>query len=252
MSPLLAAGVLLLVFPPSGAAQSARFDQANRQFAAGDYAAAAAAYEQVLAADGPRAAVYYDLGNSYQRLGRTGPAILAYERARLLTPRDPDLLANLALARKAAAAFEDGGRHPLVEVALTYLSRNEWSWLVTGSALVLGALALVAGVLRRGPRLAALVTAGLAGVALALGGSALYLRRGEANQGIVLSDAATVRLSPFATAEALGTPGPGRIVRLGGKTGDYYFLEVPGVNLRGWMALKDVAAITPEPAGNRP
>ena len=229
--PLLAACCFLLGCSPLGAAPSAAFDQANRQFAAGDYAAAAAAYEQALAADGPRAAVFYNLGNSYQRLGRTGPAILAYERARLLAPRDPDLLANLALARKAAAAFEDSDRHPLVEVALNYLSRNEWSWLVTGSALALG---------------------GLASVALALGGSALYLRRAEANQGIVLSEAATVRLSPFATAEALGTPGPGRIVRLGGQTGDFYYIEVPGANLRGWMARKDVAAITPESAGNIP
>ena len=250
--PLLAACCFLLGCSPLGAAPSAAYEQANRQFAAGDYAAAAAAYEQVLAADGPRAAVLYNLGNSYQRLGRTGPAILAYERARLLTPRDPDLLANLALARKAAAAFEDGDRHPLVEVALNYLSRNEWSWLVAGSALVLGGLALLGGVLRRRPRQAALVTAGLAGVALALGGSALYLRRAEANQGIVLSETATVRLSPFATAEALGTPGPGRIVQLGHQTGGFYYIEVPGVNLRGWMASKDVAAITPEPAGNMP
>ena len=42
--------------------------------------------KSVLAQEGPSAAAYYNLGNARQRLGNIGPAILAYERARLLTP----------------------------------------------------------------------------------------------------------------------------------------------------------------------
>jgi tetratricopeptide (TPR) repeat protein len=225
------------------------FTAANQQFQSGDYAGAAASYEKILTDAGPRAAVFYNLGNSYQRLGKHGPAILSYERARLLNPRDPDLLANLARARKAAAAFEENVRQARVEAALNYLSPNEWSWLVAGSALVLGGLALLAGVAglpQRGLRQTVVATAVLACLAMALGASVLYLRRGEANRGIVLSDAATVRLSPFEKAESLGTPGPGRIVQMGGKQGDFYYIEVPGVNLRGWLASRDVAAIIPD------
>lgn len=239
---------LVLATTSLGAAGADSLARANRQFSAGDYAGAAAAYEQILAAGGPRAAVFYNLGNSYQRLGRYGPAILAYERARLLTPRDPDLLANLALARKAVAAFEETGRHPRVDEVLNYLSRNEWSWLVAGSALFLGGLALLCGGVglpRPWLRHCARVSAALAGLALVAGGTALYLRRAETSRGIVLSAGATVRLSPFEQAESLGTPGPGRGVRLGGKNADYYYIEVPGVNLRGWLAAKDVAAIIP-------
>lgn len=248
---LLSLCALLLGCLPLGAGQADAFGAANRQYQAGDYAGAAASYEQILAADGPRAAVLYNLGNSYQHLGKYGPAILAYERARLLTPRDPDLSANLALARKAATAFEEPARNPRLEAALTYLSRNEWSWLVAGSALVLGSLALLGGVLRlprKGARQAAAVVAGLATLALLVGGGALYLRRAEANRGIVLTAAAAVRLSPFAQAEALGTPGPGRLGQLGVRQGDFYYIEIPGANLRGWMASTDVAAITPQPA----
>jgi len=242
----------LLGWAPLGPGPADAFGAANRQYQAGDFAAAAAGYEHILAADGPRAAVLYDLGICYQRLGKYGPAILAYERARLLTPRDPDLLANLALARKAAAAFEEPGRNPRLEEVLAYLSRNEWSWLVAGSALVLGSLVLLVGVLRpprRGLRQAAVAVAVLATLVLLAGGSALYLRRAEAHRGIVLTDEATVRLSPFAQAEALGTPGPGRLVHLGARQGDFYYIEIPGGNLRGWLASQDVAAITPEPAG---
>lgn len=107
------------------AAANTTFERANQRFDHGDFAGAAAAYQQLLTEYGPRAAVFYNLGNCYQRLGQYGPAILAYERARLLTPRDPDLLANLALARKAATAFEEPGSHPRLDTALNYLSRNE-------------------------------------------------------------------------------------------------------------------------------
>ncbi len=116
------------------AADAGPMDAANRQFDAGDFSAAAAAYEEILTERGPDAAVLYNLGNSYQSEKRYGPAILAYERARLITPRDPDLLTNLALARKAATAFEENGSaHPRRDAVLGYLSRNELSWLVVGS-----------------------------------------------------------------------------------------------------------------------
>lgn len=228
---------------------AAAFDDANLKFKSGDFTGAAAGYEKVLSDEGPRAAVFYNLGNSYQSLRQYGPAILAYERARLLAPRDPDLAANLALARKAATAFEESGLHPRLEAALNYFSRNEWSWLVAGAALFLGGLALICGVVslpRRWMRHLALVSAGLAGLAIAAGSTALYLRRGEAERGIVLTENATVRLSPFEKAEALGTAGPGRVVRLGAKSGGFQYVDVPGTNLHGWLSIKDVAAIAPE------
>lgn len=234
---------------PVVAADAGGMDAANRQFQASDFAGAVVAYERVLAEEGPRAAVFYNLGNCYQRLGDNGHAILAYERARLLTPRDPDLLANLALARKAAAAFEESGREPWVEGVIHYLSRNEWSWLVAGSALALGGLAVVAGLAglpRRGLRQWPVAVSVLAGLGVGLGCGVLYLRRGEARLGVVLSSAATVRLSPFEQAESLGTPGPGRIVRMGSKSGAFYYIEVPGGALHGWLASQDVAAITPD------
>jgi tetratricopeptide (TPR) repeat protein len=217
-------------------------DQANQQFKAGDFAGAAAAYEKILTAEGPSAAVFYNLGNSYQQLKQYGPAILAYERARLLTPRDPDLLANLTLARKAATAFDETGYHPWVDLVINRLSRNEWSWLVAGTALFLGALSLVCGVIRLSRR-GVPAAAAAALLIIAASSAALFLRRGEAVRGIVLSESATVRLSPFEKAESLGTPGPGRIVRLGAKSGDFQYIEVPGANLQGWLASKDVAPI---------
>lgn len=230
------------------AAGTPDFAEANQKFSAGDFAGAAAGYEAVLAAGGPRAAVFYNLGNSYQKLGQYGPAILAYERARVLTPRAPDLLANLAAARKTVAAFEEPDPHPRIAAVLNHFSRNEWSWLVAGAAILLGCLAVVSGSLRlprRWLRQAAGAAAGLAALAIVTGATALYLRRGEANNGIVLAADATVRLSPFESAESLGTAGPGRLVHVRGRSGGFCYVEVPGTNLQGWLSDREVGLITP-------
>lgn len=227
-------------------AGESRFDQANRQFESGDIAGAAVVYQEILASDGPSASVLFNLGNCEQRLGKYGYAILAYERARLLTPRDPDLLANLDLARKAATAFGESERHPVVDAVLNCLSLNEWSWLVAGSALVLGGLALLRGFVRMRRRwviLGTRISAGLAVLLIVGGSTALYLRRVEVNRGVVLMEEAVVRLSPFEKAESLGAPGQGQIVRILETQNGFHFVEVTGTKLRGWISDKEANAI---------
>lgn len=228
-------------------ASATTLEEANRRFDAGDFSGAVIGYGEILAKNGPDAAVYYNLGNSHQRLKQYGPAILAYERARLLKPRDPDLTANLALARKAATAFEEPGANPRLEAAVSYLSRDEWSWLVGGGALMLGLLVLARGAVAWPRRLtvpAAFVT-GFAGLAILTGSAALWMRRDEAKRGIVLPEKAAVLLSPFEKAETIGSAAAGRVVRLGGKNGGFRYVEVPGSTLRGWLSEKDVEPVQP-------
>ena len=227
-------------------AESTAFDSANQVMRAGKFAGAAAAYENILSIEGTSAAVLYNLGSAYYRLGQHGPAILAYERARLLTPRDPDLLSNLAITRKAAGAVEEAKFDPRLDAALNYLSRDEWSWLVVNSAMIIGTLAFLFGALdlpQRRLRQMALTATCLAGLVIVIGSVALYLRRDEANRGVVLSQNAAVRLSPFDHADPLGYLAPGHFVQLGQKSGNFFHIEVPASSLRGWLSSKDVAAL---------
>lgn len=230
------------------AAGQSTFDTANQAYSAGDYAAAAAGYEALLTAEGPRASVYYNLGNSYQKLKRPGHAILAYERARLITPRDPDLAANLTRARKSAAAFDESGMNPRLEAVLGYLSRHEWSWVTAGCALALGVCVFIATVFRpgRSTRQALGVISVLALLAGAGGATALWLRRDEAARGIVLTPNAAVRLSPFADADSVGTAGVGHSVRLLESRAGFRYIEIPNASLKGWISATDVAAIQGE------
>lgn len=243
----LIAILLLIISAGAAKADSTPFEQANERFKARDFGAAAALYQKVIDSDGPDASTLYNLGNCEQKLGHHGRAILAYERARLLAPRDPDLLANLAFARKTAAVFEEPGRFPRMEAFLDFLSLNEWSFLVAGAALSLGVLAVIAGIGRLPGRPGA-VMAGLAAFILLLGSLALYLRREERSQGVVVAQSATIRLSPFEKAEPVGTAGSGRIVSiLKGEKG-FRYVRVSGTGLEGWVSDKDVSPIMPQSA----
>ncbi len=222
--------------------------EANRRFESGDFYGAAKIYQDLAGSGEASTALLYNLGNSQYRMGEHGPAILSYERAKLLSPRDPDLRANLALARKSAAVFEVPRIGPNVDAVLTYLSRHEWSWLVASAALWLGIIAVAWGAGRIGHpvvRKCAGASVVLAVILNALGTTVLILRRDEGDRGIVLSKDAGVLLSPFEKAESLGTPGAGRIVMMGEKSGDYHFVSVPGTTLEGWMRDGEVAWIAP-------
>lgn len=63
-----------------------------------DYATAIQVYETLLK-NGEAADVYYNLGNSYYKIGEIAKAVLNYERALLLQPGNNDIRANLEVAR---------------------------------------------------------------------------------------------------------------------------------------------------------
>ena len=79
--------------------EAAQFQKANQNYRAGKFAEAASVYQRLSEKNHEIAALFYNLANSLYRQGSVGPAILAYERARLIEPRDGDILYNLNYAR---------------------------------------------------------------------------------------------------------------------------------------------------------
>src|SRR5439155_23225034 len=78
------------------------FFHANALYGEERWAEAAAEYERVLAAGWESGNLHFTLGNAWFRAGDVGRAVLDYERARRLLPRDPDVQANLRYARELA------------------------------------------------------------------------------------------------------------------------------------------------------
>jgi len=91
------------------------FLQANRQYEAGAYEGAISAYENLIRQGWESASLYYNLGNAYFKSGKTGLAILNYERAKILNPRDEDIKFNLEYARASAIQEEEKAKNPIRE-----------------------------------------------------------------------------------------------------------------------------------------
>lgn len=91
-----------------------RFFDANRAYRAEQFREAADGYRKLIESGFENGHIHYNLGNAHFRIGNLGRAILSYERARLLIPRDDDLIFNLAHARSLAKdAVGDTGPAPL-------------------------------------------------------------------------------------------------------------------------------------------
>jgi tetratricopeptide (TPR) repeat protein len=154
-------------------------------------------YERILTQGWKSGILYFNIGNAYFKLGELGNAILAYERALRLMPRDDDLRSNLDLARTLTAdeITPLPGFWPLNVVTwwVGLLSRSALISVVAGAYLVT-TICLVLLVLRRGTstvrwvRWAVFVGAGII-VVFGINLAVRELRLGQAVQSAPSDDA---------------------------------------------------------------
>ena len=76
------------------------FMEAHKYYNEEKYDQAASLYEELIQSGIRNGEIYYNLGNSYFKMGMLGKAILSYRLAELYNPRDEDLQANLRYARQ--------------------------------------------------------------------------------------------------------------------------------------------------------
>ncbi len=107
---------------------------------------AAEAYEQSISEEGPDADTYYNLGNAYYRTGRTGKAVVAYERALRLQPAHEDARTNLGFVNSRIEDRPEDDSAFLSNLQKTIrnsMSANAWAWTaMVLFAVLLGAIAL--------------------------------------------------------------------------------------------------------------
>jgi tetratricopeptide (TPR) repeat protein len=126
--------LLLLISAPVVA--NSQFTEASAKYQAGDFKGAAELYEKQVQSGDRTAAVYYDLANAYFRTGQKAKALIAYERALLITPRDPDILWNIAVLKSTLADRlepKDGNVFMLwIREITAKFTANEVSIAITG------------------------------------------------------------------------------------------------------------------------
>lgn len=182
----------------------------------------------------------HNLGNAEFKLGKLGPAILAWERARALDPRARNTVANLRFARGQA------GLNPpdfaWQERYSTWLSPDAWTWLAAlcfWGALGFLALPPLLRVRRAAwTQVGAVLTIAIFILTLpALAG--LWTR---SRIGVVVADEALLRLTPTKEGEVLGKLPPGELARVELSRGGYRYVRAEN-DRAGWVTAEEFTRI---------
>ncbi len=232
----------------------AAFDQAtmvagqDSATAAERYRQAAAGFEALLEAGYRNAALEYNLGNIYFRLGELGRAIVHYRRAERLGLSEANLAANLRYAReRVEPRIEPSGQARLSRSLLFWhydtTPRQRYRGLIVLS--LLGWPLLLAWLRWRRP---ALLGAGLTAAALAVG-CGISLRWQVYDEAVrppavIVARDVPLRLGRGEGADlALRQPlGPGIEVRILERRGDWVRVRLPNDQV-GWVPASAVEAV---------
>jgi len=203
--------------------------------------ALAATTSEPAASGGYSSALLYDQANADARGGKPGLAVLNYERARLLAPRDADIVANLNAVRDLSGLPSSG--ESWFERHAKFASANTLFWLGCLGILIAGTSELA----RRfySAHRPGLRAASFAGLALALAmlcnAIALWPAMSEA---VVIVPATSARLAPTSLSEPVTSLREGELVSIDAQRPGFVLVRtVKG--LTGWISREDVARVVP-------
>lgn len=135
-----------IILCASNAIYASTAQDADSAYAQRDYAAALSGYRKALDTDGTSSDLYYNLANTYYRLGNIGQAVLCYERALKINPANDDAVANLQFVRsRIQGSPEDDSTflskmHQSIKAGM---SPDAWAWVAFSVfVLVCAAIAL--------------------------------------------------------------------------------------------------------------
>lgn len=218
------------------------FNMANKLYAEGKFAAAAATYDRILHSGAVSPALWFNYGNAEYKLGHAGRAIAAYRRAELLAPRDDEVRANLAFVRKQVVG--PTLRESWWENWLGNLTLNEWAVLAAGAfwlTFILHAARQLRPAWRsrlRGLTVAVVVVTLLSCAGLGAAATIHFTRQ----TAVVIASEATARSGPFSEAQDAFKVHDGAELAVLNRRGDW--LQVSGgAGQIGWLPAKQVEVL---------
>ena len=195
-----------------------------------------------IATGGYSAAGLFNRANACAREGKSGLAILNYERALLLAPNEADIAANLHFVR-AKAGLPDAPENWFTR-SLRYARPNTLAWLGSlGLALAGMSLLLVRLYPQRRLALRSLTFAGVLLVATAIGSAITMWPR--VNEAVVISREAPARIAPVSAAEAAFKLHEGETVTMRAEHQDFALVQT-SAGRSGWVARADLARVMPQ------
>jgi tetratricopeptide (TPR) repeat protein len=215
------------------------FETANKLYEEGRFAEAATAYDTLIRSGGVSAPLYFNLGNAYFKAGQLGRAIAAYRKARRLSPRDPDIMANLQFARNQRQGSSVS--ISTFERWLGKFSLNEWTTLATvvlWTWLLLLSLTEMRPALKK-PLRGTLLFLGVSSVSLGILLIAVWRIERLSQVVLVAVPQASVRHGPLEESQVAFTVNDGAELRLLDRKGDWCQVTT-GANRVGWLKRESV------------
>ena len=214
------------------------FEEANNNYYAGHYQQAIEQYQSLLPHK-QSANLQFNLGNAYYQSGDYGPAILHLEKARALNPNNPDILANLQLAQKAAQVPESHGSW-LDALALSQ-NVNTWAWLgVIAFWLTIGFIFIPRLYRWKSPLRSFLVL--FFGLCTIISGVSLYGYHKMSKEGIALHKETVLKLAPSSASPTEGFIPAGSMAVVQREHGNFFQITTAN-NEQGWVSKNDFQKI---------
>ena len=227
---------------------------ASQRFERGEFAEAAQQYEALVGAGYRDAAIYYNLGNTYLEIGDLGRAVLNYLRAEELSPRDPDVIANLRVARSRTvdqlqaegdslvASVADFGRQLATTTEYGLVALLLWAILgLSVGALIIRPAMRRRSILRAGAVMAFVIMV----IPLVLMLSMLYSNP-YTNTGVVTAGRVEVLTGPGPQYSKEFALHSGAQVRLVDSRHGWLRVSLPGGELQGWLPAHTIEAVGQE------
>ncbi len=225
------------------------FGKAGLAYKKGDYREAVSLYERVRREGWESGPLYYNLANSYFKAGDLGRAVLNYERARLLMPRDSDLRANDRYARSLVQATASGGSptlgNRLIQAYPGLLTSEETVNVLFAVFVLAGLVHLTAMHYPSAQTICRRTGMLLVIIFLVFLGGFVAVTYSQAKAAVILT-AVQSRFEPRDQATVHFDLAPGQRVRMISREGGWVKVERPD-RKKGWIPAETVAAIRDKP-----
>lgn len=232
------------------AAPADSLSKANNLYNEGKFQEAIGTYERILSMGYESAELYYNLGNAYYRTKEVAPALLNYERAKLLAPSDNDIQFNIEMANQMVVDKIEALPKPFFKKWRTALvnanSTDGWA-RISLFVFIFGLIILGLYMFTRSTFIKKLSFAGFI-VAFFIAVSALFLAnaqhqmRSHSRGAIVFTSTVTVKASPNESGTALFVIHEGLKVEIVDAVSDWYQIRIADGNV-GWMKKEDLQVI---------
>ena len=223
----------------------------DKAYAESRYKDAVAIYEEVLAADGASAALYYNLANAYYRTNQPGKAILNYERALKIDAGDEDAKANLEYVQSKIVDKIPQDDVPFYRQwsnsFISLFSKDTWGIIGVVAFVTMLAMLFVYLFMSNGRRISmvAIVVSLLFTIVANLSASALEGNGDEMPEGVILDEMVVVKSSPDSYGTELTKIHEGlKVLIIDDTLADWVKIEANNGNrVVGWVKAKSLERI---------